>query len=156
MEHSPLGRSCQPGWSRECTWILMPLQRRVRVSAVSRAMLWRPVIGASLLLLTTVSQCQAETIRVVTFNLLHGGPWSGLIGNGADLNERLEMVVAQLAALRPDVVALQEASVGGQRGNVAERLGKALGMEWIHAPTTSRVFGIGWLDRRSEEGRVGK
>jgi endonuclease/exonuclease/phosphatase family metal-dependent hydrolase len=100
-----------------------------------------------LLLAVTVSQSQAETVRVVTFNLLHGGPWSGLIGNGVDLDERLELVVEQLAALRPDVVALQEASVGGKRGNVAERLGRALGFEWIHAPTTSQVFGIGWLDR---------
>jgi endonuclease/exonuclease/phosphatase family metal-dependent hydrolase len=111
------------------------------------AVLWRPVVIASLLLATTVSQGQAETVRVVTFNLLHGGPWSGLVGNGADLNERLELVVEQLAALRPDVVALQEASVGGGRGNVAERLGRALGFEWVHAPTTSQVFGIGWLDR---------
>ena len=114
---------------------------------VSRAILWQPVVVASLLLTITVSQSQAETVRVATFNLLHGGPWSGLIGNGADLNERLELVVQQLAALRPDVVALQEASVGGQRGNVAERLGRALGFGWIHAPTTSQVFGIGWLDR---------
>ena len=95
----------------------------------------------------TVSQSQADTVRVVTFNLLHGGPWSGLIGNGADLDERLELVVEQLAALRPDVVALQEASLGGNRGNIAERLGRALGIEWIHAPTTSQVFGIEWLDR---------
>ena len=84
---------------------------------------------------------------MVTFNLLHGGPWSGLIGNGADLDERLGLVIEQLAALRPDVVALQEASVGGKRGNVPERLGRALDIEWIHAPTTSQVFGIGWLDR---------
>jgi endonuclease/exonuclease/phosphatase family metal-dependent hydrolase len=104
-------------------------------------------VVAGLLLATTAGQSQAETLRVVTFNLLHGGPWSGLIGNGADLNERFEIAVAQLAALRPDVVALQEASVGGGRGNVAERLGRALGVEWIHAPTTSQVFGIGWLDR---------
>ena len=84
---------------------------------------------------------------MVTFNLLHGGPWSGLIGNGADLEERLGLVIEQLAALRPDVVALQEASVGGKRGNVAQRLGRALDIEWIHAPTTSQVFGVGWLDR---------
>ena len=114
---------------------------------VSRAILWQPVVIVSLLLAMTVGQSQAETVRVVTFNVLHGGPWSGLIGNGADLNERLEIAVEQLAALRPDVVALQEASVGGKRGNVAERLGRALGFEWIHAPTTSQVFGIGWLDR---------
>jgi endonuclease/exonuclease/phosphatase family metal-dependent hydrolase len=93
----------------------------------------------------TVGAKALRSVRVVTFN--HGGPWSGLVGNGADLNERLEMVVEQLAALRPDIVGLQEASVGGERGNVAERLGRALGMEWIHAPTTSQVFGIGWLDR---------
>jgi endonuclease/exonuclease/phosphatase family metal-dependent hydrolase len=104
-------------------------------------------VVASLLLVMTVSQSQAGTLRVVTYNLLHGGPWSELIGNGADLNERLDIVVEQLAALRPDVVALQEASVGGKRGNVAERLGRALGVEWVHAPTTSQVFGIGWLDR---------
>jgi endonuclease/exonuclease/phosphatase family metal-dependent hydrolase len=104
-------------------------------------------VVASLLPAMAVSQSQADTVRVVTFNLLHGGPWSGLIGNGADLNERLELVVEQIAALRPDVVALQEASVGGKRGNVAERLGRALGIERIHAPTTSQVFGIGWLDR---------
>ena len=103
------------------------------------------VVG--LLLAVAVSQSQADTVRVVTFNLLHGGPWSGLIGNGADLDERLELVVEQLAALRPDVVALQEASLGGNRGNIAERLGRALGIEWIHAPTTSQVFGIEWLDR---------
>src|SRR5262245_60891304 len=89
----------------------------------------------------------AATIRVVTFNLLHGGPWSGLVGSGADLDERLGMVVEQLRALRPDVVGLQEASVGGWRGNVAERLGRALGLEWVHVPTTSQVFGVDWLDR---------
>jgi endonuclease/exonuclease/phosphatase family metal-dependent hydrolase len=88
----------------------------------------------------------AAPIRVVTFNLLHGGPWSGLIGSGADLDTRLAIVIEQLAALRPDVVGLQEASVGGNRGNVAERLGRALGLEWVHAPTTSKVFGVDWLD----------
>src|SRR5215510_14221010 len=99
-----------------------------------RPIRWGPPAVAVLLLAMIVNQSQAETVRVVTFNLLHGGPWSGLFGNGADLNERLEIVVEQLGALRPDVVALQEASVGGNRGNVAERLGRALGLEWIHAP----------------------
>jgi endonuclease/exonuclease/phosphatase family metal-dependent hydrolase len=87
------------------------------------------------------------TIRVVTLNLLHGGPWSGLVGTGADVEARLALVIEQLVALRPDVVGLQEASVGGRRGNVAERLGRALGLEWVHAPTTSQVFRIAWLDR---------
>jgi endonuclease/exonuclease/phosphatase family metal-dependent hydrolase len=119
--------------------------------------LGRTVVVASLLLAMSVGESRpllaspdnenAVTIRVVTFNLLHGGPWSGLIGNGADLDNRLAIVIEQLAALRPDVVGLQEASVGGKRGNVVERLGRALGLQWVHAPTTSQVFGVDWLDR---------
>ena len=38
-------------------------------------------------------------LRVVTFNLLHGGPWSGLTGDDDDLERRLELMVAQLRAL---------------------------------------------------------
>jgi endonuclease/exonuclease/phosphatase family metal-dependent hydrolase len=116
----------------------------------------RSIVVASLLLalivesgplLARAENENAVTIRVVTFNLLHGGPWSGLIGNGADLDTRLAMVIEQLASLRPDVVGLQEASLGRKRGNVAERLGRALGLEWVHAPTTSQVFGVDWLDQ---------
>ena len=115
----------------------------------------RSVVVASLLLAMIVSgpllaspeNEKATMIRVVSFNMLHGGPWSGLIGNGADLDTRLAMVIEQLAALRPDVVGLQEVSLGGKRGNVAERLGRALGLEWVHAPTTSQVFGVRWLDQ---------
>ncbi len=33
------------------------------------------------------------TIRVVTFNLFHGGPWSGLTGDAHNLDARLDMVV---------------------------------------------------------------
>jgi endonuclease/exonuclease/phosphatase family metal-dependent hydrolase len=79
-------------------------------------------------------------LRVVTFNLFHGGPSSGLFGDGEALEERLAMVTAELRALAPDVIGLQEASVGWGRGNVAARLAGALGMEYVYAPATTRVF----------------
>ena len=50
------------------------------------------------------------------------------------------MVVEELRALAPDVVGLQEASIGWGRGNVAARLADALGMTFVHAPATTRVF----------------
>ncbi len=81
-------------------------------------------------------------LRVVTFNMFHGGPSSGLIGDGEALEERLAMVTAELRALAPDMIGLQEASIGWGRGNVAARLAAALGMEHVHAPATTRVFPI--------------
>jgi endonuclease/exonuclease/phosphatase family metal-dependent hydrolase len=84
-------------------------------------------------------------LRVVTFNLLHGGASSGLRGDGQRLDLRLEMVVHELRALDPDVVALQEASTGRGRGNVAERLARQLGLQYVHAPATSRVFPLRFL-----------
>ena len=82
----------------------------------------------------------APPLRVVTFNLFHGGPASGLIGDGEALETRLELVTAELRALAPDVIALQEASAGWGRGNVAARLAQALGMNYVYAPATTRVF----------------
>jgi len=87
-------------------------------------------------------------LRVVTLNLLHGGPLSGWVGDGDALERRLDLVTAELAALRPDVVALQEASVGWGRGNVAHRLAERLGLHVAYAPTTERALRIralGWL-----------
>ena len=86
-------------------------------------------------------------LRVVTFNLLHGGPTSGLTGNGEALEERLALVIEELRTLRPDIVALQEASVGRGRGNVAARIAEALGMTYVHAPATTRVFPVPLLNR---------
>jgi hypothetical protein len=84
----------------------------------------------------------ARPLRVVTFNLFHGGPSSGLFGDGEALEERLQMVTEELRALAPDVIALQEASIGWGRGNIAARLAAALGMEHVHASATARVFPI--------------
>jgi endonuclease/exonuclease/phosphatase family metal-dependent hydrolase len=74
--------------------------------------------------------------------MFHGGPSSGLLGDGDALQERLEMVTEELRTLAPDIVGLQEASVGWGRGNVAERLADALGMTYAYAPATTRVFPV--------------
>ena len=86
-------------------------------------------------------------LRVVTFNLLHGGPWSGLTGRDDHLEARLALIAAQLRALEPDVVALQESPVSRWRGDVAARLSEALGLAHVHARATERVFGLRFLGR---------
>jgi endonuclease/exonuclease/phosphatase family metal-dependent hydrolase len=88
-------------------------------------------------------------LTAVTFNLLHGGPTSGLTGDDQELELRLAMAAEQLRRLSPDIVALQESSISRRRGNVAARLAAQLGYAYAHAPATRRVFGIGLLDRLS-------
>jgi endonuclease/exonuclease/phosphatase family metal-dependent hydrolase len=85
-------------------------------------------------------------LRVVTFNLLHGGPSSGWQGDGQHLEERLAMVTRDLRALAPDIVGLQESSIARGRGNVAARLAAALNLHWAHASATRRVSGLRWFD----------
>ena len=79
-------------------------------------------------------------LRVITFNLLHGGIFSELTGDDAALEERLRLAVAGLRALDADVVGLQEASTGRHRGNVAARLAAALGYRYVHAIAATRPF----------------
>jgi endonuclease/exonuclease/phosphatase family metal-dependent hydrolase len=81
-----------------------------------------------------------RSLRYVTFNMLHGGVSSGLVGNGQHLDQRLELAAAALRALDPDVIGLQEASVGLGRGNVARRLADRLGFHHVHALATVRLF----------------
>ena len=109
---------------------------------------WRLALGATLLTASSVTAAESEPgMRVVTLNLFHGGASSGLIGDAGQLEARLTIVTAELRALRPDLVALQEASVGWGRGNVAARLGDALGLHHVHAPATSRVSPLALLNR---------
>jgi endonuclease/exonuclease/phosphatase family metal-dependent hydrolase len=87
-------------------------------------------------------------LRFVTYNVFHGGPSSGLRGDAAKLDQRLVLAARALAELAPDVVAVQEASSGLGRRNVAERLAERLGFEYVHAPATSRLFpmsALNWL-----------
>src|SRR4029079_8926736 len=57
-------------------------------------------------------------VRFVTLNVLHGGPLSGWTGKDSHLEARLDLVTEALRELRPDVVALQEASWSRTRGEV--------------------------------------
>ena len=85
-------------------------------------------------------------LRVLTFNLLHGGPSSGLWSDDQHLDARLELVARELRALDADILGLQESSISGRR-NVAARLAGQLGLHWAHASATGRVSGIYLLDR---------
>ena len=84
-------------------------------------------------------------LRVVTYNLLHGGPSSGLLGDDDHLDDRLAIVARELRDLRPDLVGLQESSITRRR-HVAARLASELGLHWAHASATRRVSRIGFLD----------
>ena len=107
-------------------------------------------LALGLLVLAAATPAGAESaaspLRVVTFNLLHGGPSSGWSGDGQQLEERLVLVTRELRALAPDIVGLQESSIARGRGNIAKRLGAALGLHWAHASATRRVSGIRWFD----------
>jgi endonuclease/exonuclease/phosphatase family metal-dependent hydrolase len=104
------------------------------------------VLRRGCLLLALVIAVPAATraderpLRLVTFNLLHGGPWSSFTGDDHDLESRLAITIEQLRALRPDLVALQESSVTRRRGDVAARIARALGLSHVHARATERVF----------------
>jgi len=86
-------------------------------------------------------------LRVVTYNLLHGGPASGFTNDDTHLEARLEMAIRELAALEPDIVALQEASQSRRHGNVPERIARTLGLNVIFAPATERILGFWPLDQ---------
>ena len=86
-------------------------------------------------------------LRVLTYNLLHDGPWSGVFENSTHLKERLDMTIQELRRLQPDVIAFQEASQSRRHGNVPQRIADALGYQMVFAPATDRIFGIGPLDR---------
>ncbi|HYE91458.1 MAG TPA: endonuclease/exonuclease/phosphatase family protein, partial [Terriglobales bacterium] len=83
----------------------------------------------------------------MTLNLFHGGPYGSWNGETHDLETRLAMVVEELRALTPDVVALQEASRGRRRGVIAARLADALGLHHVFEPATSRLSPVGFLNR---------
>ena len=94
----------------------------------------------------------APPLRVLSYNVLHGGVLSGWAGTGEDLEARLRIAVEELRALDPDVIGVQEASVSRRRGNVAERLAQELGFHSAFAPALFRLFPLervnrfaGWL-----------
>ena len=89
----------------------------------------------------------SPALRVMTYNLLHDGPWSGFFESGTHLAERLDMTIQELQRLKPDVIALQEASDSRKHGNVPQRIANALGYQMVFEPATQHISGIGLLDR---------
>jgi endonuclease/exonuclease/phosphatase family metal-dependent hydrolase len=70
----------------------------------------------------------AIDLRVATYNIHRS--------RGMDRRTRPERIAAVLAAIDPDIVALQEVIGPGLTGlGHAEQLGAALGMGWVMAPT---------------------
>src|SRR5215813_14186490 len=83
---------------------------------------------------------RSPRLRCVSFNLLHGGLSSGLVGSAQALPYRLAIVAARLRRLRVDIIGLQEASEGKGRGNVAIQLAARLGFYVVYAPASCRMF----------------
>jgi endonuclease/exonuclease/phosphatase family metal-dependent hydrolase len=111
-----------------------------------------PAALACLLLLLGIPVAPAaepvRPLRMVSYNILHGGVLSGLNGNDEDLEARLRISVEELRALDPDIIGLQEASTSRRRGNVAERLARELGYHHhAYAPTLFRFFTLEFVNR---------
>ena len=109
----------------------------------------RPILLLLLIAAVPVAaSAEDRPLRLVTFNMLHGGPWSGFTGEDARLEARLAMIIEQLRTLDADVIALQESPVTRRRGDIAARIAGALGFHYVHARATERVFPLrflGWL-----------
>ena len=84
-------------------------------------------------------------LRVVTYNVLHGGLRAGLLMDPSHLETRMEMAIAELKALDADIIALQEASQS-RLADVPGRMAAALGYHHVYAPATDHVIGLGILD----------
>jgi endonuclease/exonuclease/phosphatase family metal-dependent hydrolase len=93
------------------------------------------------------SDVSRRPLRLLTYNLLHGGPGSGFMRDDSHLDVRLEMALRTIQALDPDIIALQEVSQSRQYGDVPEQLAARLGFHKLYAPATDRLFGLGLLNR---------
>lgn len=93
-----------------------------------------------MMLVSSVTWASTPPLKCLSFNLLHGGVFSGLVGNAQDINHRFTMVVEELRSLEVDLLGLQEASASWGRGNVAERLARELGFHYVYAPASFRLF----------------
>jgi endonuclease/exonuclease/phosphatase family metal-dependent hydrolase len=94
-------------------------------------------------------------IRAVTLNLLHGAPVPTFRAARASLEARLEWTAHHLAAARPDVILLQEASVTRRYGNTAAALAERLGMTFVYARANpALLWRLAGARRRLGIGRV--
>ncbi len=92
-------------------------------------------------------QDTSSRLRVLTYNLLHDGGWSGFFESGTHLGKRLEMTIQELRRLQPDIIALQEASDSRKHGNIPQRIAETLGYQLVFAPATERIFGLSLIDK---------
>ncbi len=90
-------------------------------------------------------EAPVATVRVLSINILHGGVLSGWQRDDQHLEARLDLLTDELRGLSPDVIAVQEASRGWGRGDVAARLAARLGMQHAYVSGAFRFFGSGWV-----------
>jgi hypothetical protein len=95
---------------------------------------------------STFAQDSARPLRVVTYNVLHGGPLSGFKDDNSHLEARLDMAIRELETLEPDIIALQEASQSRRHGNVPERASPA---SWASPSCSRRLPTASSISRRS-------
>ena len=117
-----------------------------------------PWLASILLLCSPVTHAEEDRgdsppLRVLTYNLLHDGAWSGFFESGTHLEERLDITIQELKRLQPDIIALQEASDSRKHGNVPQRIAEALGYQMVFAPATEHIFGIGSLRKQGVDAR---
>jgi endonuclease/exonuclease/phosphatase family metal-dependent hydrolase len=100
----------------------------------------RLALVSLVLALAAPAAVRAGSLRIVTFNLLHGGVELFGCGDCQRLEERLAMTIEELRGLDPDLIGLQEASAGPGRGDVAGRVAEALGFSYARAESGYPLF----------------
>ncbi len=86
------------------------------------------------------SVAQSALLRCVSFYLLHGWMVSGSRGPGPALPQRVEVAIREFQQIKADIIGLQEASTGKGRGSVAAQVAARLGLAYVYAPASCRVF----------------
>jgi endonuclease/exonuclease/phosphatase family metal-dependent hydrolase len=111
--------------------------------------LWIVLALLSVLILPIPFAPAAEPVRplrVLTYNVLHGGPASGFMLDDTHLESRLDMAMREIEALQPDIIALQEVSKSRQYGDVAQKIASRLGLHMVSGFATERLTKVWPLD----------
>lgn len=75
---------------------------------------------------SNAGELNADYIRVVSLNMLHGYP------NFDNLSARLDLIAGEIQSLDADIVLLQEVPWTQETGNAAEHLSQRLGMNYAY------------------------
>jgi endonuclease/exonuclease/phosphatase family metal-dependent hydrolase len=95
----------------------------------------------ALIFVLAATPAVAMPLRILSFNLRHGGVTSERTTDDEHLEARIALTIPEIEALAPDVIGMQEASMGRRRGNIAARFAEALGMHWVRASAGGDVAG---------------